>query len=79
MAVYTCNYYSVLVLNLAIRVHLCGIFPLITFVANIMYLQIIYQCEALQMPKIIKQKVLQLVCKQMRYGFTTNLPYISSG
>ena len=35
---------------------------LINFVVNMMYLQIIYQCEALQMPKMIKQEVLQLAC-----------------
>ena len=58
---------------------LWGLFPLITFVVNMMYLQIIYQHEALQIPKMIKQKVLQLACKQMRYGFTKNFPYISYG
>ena len=35
-----------------------------------MYLQIIYQCEALKMLKMIKQKVLQLAYKQARCGFT---------
>ena len=50
------NYYSILVLNLAIRVRLCGLFPLITSVVNMMYLQIIYQREALQMPRMTKQK-----------------------
>ena len=40
-----------------------------------MYLQIIYQHEALQMPKIIKQKALQLTYKQARYGFT-KIPHI---
>ena len=34
-----------------------------------MYLQIIYQREALQMLKTIKQKVFQLAYKQVRYGF----------
>ena len=43
------------------------------------YLQIIYQCEALQMPEMIKQKALQVACKQVRYGFTKNCPYISYG
>ena len=40
-----------------------------------MYLQIIYtyKPEAIQMPIIvIKQKVLQLACKLIRYGFTKN-------
>ena len=41
-------------------------FPLITFVVNMMYLQIIYQREALQMPEMIKQKALQLACVQVR-------------
>ena len=40
-----------------------------------MYPQIIYQHEALQMPKMIKQKGLQLACKQVRYGFT-KIPHI---
>ena len=35
-----------------------------------MYLQIIYQCEALQVLKAIKQKGFQLACKQAKYGFT---------
>ena len=35
-----------------------------------MYLQIIYQCEALQVLKTIKQKGFQLACKQAKYGFT---------
>ena len=47
---------------------------LINFVVNMMYLQIIYQCEALQMPKMIKQEVLQLACKLVRYGFTYIFP-----
>ena len=41
-----------------------------------MYLQIIYQHGALQMPNwIIKEKVFQLACKQVRYGFTKNSPH----
>ena len=52
------------------RIHLCGLFPLITFVVNMMYLQIIYQREALQMPEMKKQKALQLACVQVRYGIT---------
>ena len=42
-----------------------------------MYLQIIYQHEALQMPEMIKQKALQLACVQVRYGITKISPYIS--
>ena len=42
-----------------------------------MYLQIIYQREALQMLEMIKQKALQLACVQVRYGVTKNSPYIS--
>ena len=53
-----------------VHVHLSHLFPLITFVINMMYLQIIYQHKAIQIPKMIKQKVLQLVCKQVRYGFS---------
>ena len=45
----------VLILNY-IHFHLCGLFPLITFVVDMMYLQIIYQCEALQMPKTLNKK-----------------------
>ena len=30
------------------------------------YLQIIYQCEALQMPKMIKEITLKLACKVVR-------------
>ena len=41
-----------------------------------MYLQIIYHHEALQMPKMIKDKALQLACKVVRYGFT-KIHYIS--
>ena len=44
-----------------------------------MYLQVIYQCEALQMPEMIRQKALQLACKQMRHGLTQKSPYISYG
>ena len=40
-----------------------------------MYLQIIYQREALQMPEMIKQKVLQLACVQVRWHHE-NSPYI---
>ena len=46
----TCNYYSILLLSLDIRVHLCDLFSLTTFV-NMMYLQITNQREALQMQK----------------------------
>ena len=35
---------------------LWGLFPLITFVINMMYLQIIYTHEALQIPKMINKK-----------------------
>ena len=52
-----------------------GLFPLITFVVNKMYLQIIYQREALQMLEMIKQKVLQLAYVQVRYGIT-KIPHI---
>ena len=55
------------------------LFPLITFVLNMMCLQIIYQCEAFQIPETIKYKVLQLACKQARYGSTKIFPYISYG
>ena len=41
-----------------------------------MYLQIIYQHEALQMWEMIKQEPLQLTCVQVRYGVTKNSPYI---
>ena len=54
---------------LYVHVHLWGLFPLITFVVNMMYLQFIYQREALQMPEIVKQIVLQLACRQVIYGF----------
>ena len=40
-----------------------------------MYLQVIYQDEALQMPEMIKQKMLQLACNQVRYGLTKS-PHI---
>ena len=53
-------------------VHFSSLFSLITFVVNMMYLQIIYQREALQMPKLIKEKALQLACKVARYSFTKN-------
>ena len=56
------------------HIHLCCLFPLITFVVNMMYLQIIYQCEVLQMLKVIKQKGLQLACKQVRYA-SRKIPY----
>ena len=49
----------------------------LTFVVNTMYLQIIYQCEVSQKPKMMKEKALQLACKVIRYGFTNNSPYIS--
>ena len=76
-----------------VHVHLCGLFPLITFVVNMMYLQIIYQHEVLQMPEMIKQKehevlqmpemikqkALRLAYVQVRYGITKNSPYISYG
>ena len=54
-----------------------GLFPLITFVVNMIYLEIIYQCKALQMQEMIKQKAiqLQLACKQVRYDFT-KIPHI---
>ena len=39
-----------------LRVHLSPLFPLITFVVKMMYLQIICQHEALQIPETIKQK-----------------------
>ena len=41
------------------------------------YLQIIYQSEALQMPEMIKQKALQLACVQVRFGIT-KIPHIFS-
>ena len=44
-----------------------------------MYLQIIYQYEALQMPEMIKQKALIKQNVQVRYGITKNFPYISYG
>ena len=37
-------------------IHFSTPFPLITFVVNMMYLQMMYQHEALQMPKMIKEK-----------------------
>ena len=37
-----------------------------------MYLQIIYQHQALQIPKMIREKAFQLACKVVRYGFTKN-------
>ena len=37
-----------------------------------MYLQIIYQHEALQMLEMIKQKALRLAYVQVRYGITKN-------
>ena len=40
-----------------------------------MYLQNVYQREALQMPEIIKQKALQLAYVQVRYG-VTKIPHI---
>ena len=42
-----------------------------------MYIQIIYQREALQMPEMVKQKALQLACVQVRYGIT-KIPCIFS-
>ena len=36
---------------------------------------VIYQCEALQMLEMIKQKALQLACVQVRYGIT-KIPHI---
>ena len=59
-----------LLIILYVCTHFSSFFPLINFVVKIMYLQIIYQHKALQMPKMIKQKVLQLACKLMRYGIT---------
>ena len=53
-----------------VRVHLSPLFPLITFVVKMMYLQIICQHEALQILETIKQKALQLACKQVKYGST---------
>ena len=50
-----------------------------TFTINMMYVQIIYQHEALHMLKMTKQKALQLACKQVRYGFARNFTYISYG
>ena len=54
---------------LYVHVHLWSLFPLITSVVNMMYLQFIYQREALQMPEMVKQIVLQLACRQEIYGF----------
>ena len=53
-------------------VYTLAVLPLITFVVNMMYLQIIYWHEAIQIPKMIKQKELQLACKLVRYEFTKN-------
>ena len=50
--------------------YLSPLFPLITFVVKMMYLQIICQHEALQILETIKQKALQLACKQVKYGST---------
>ena len=50
--------------------HFISLFPLITCFVNMMYLQIIQQRESLQMPKLMKQKALQLACQLVRYGFT---------
>ena len=36
-----------------VHVHFVPLFPLITLVVNMMYLQIIYQREALQIPEMI--------------------------
>ena len=52
-------------------------FVLITFVVNMIYLQIFYQCEALQIPKIMLQKVLQLAYNEAMYGFT-KIPFLWS-
>ena len=48
-------FYFTSVLNY-IRIDLWALFPLITFAVYMIYLQIIYQHEALQMPEMIKQK-----------------------
>ena len=61
---------SVMASNYTMFAFTLAVFPLITFVVKMMYLQIIYQREALQMPKMIKQKALQLACKLVRHGFT---------
>ena len=56
--------------TVTVRVHLWGLFPLYnSFAVNMMYLQIIYHLEALQTPKTMKQKALQLAFEQARYGF----------
>ena len=46
---------------------LCSHSPLGSFLFNTFCW---YQCEALQMPEMIRQKVIQLACKQVKYGFT---------
>ena len=42
---------SVMASNYTMFVCTLAVFPIIRFVVNMMYLQIIYQCKALQMPK----------------------------
>ena len=62
-----------------VRIHFVPLFPLITFVVNMMYLQIIYQREAIQIPETIIWKALQLACKQARYGSIKIFPFIPYG
>ena len=52
------------------------LFPLISYVDNMMYLPVIHQCKALQILKLMK---LQFVCKQVRYCFINDSPYVSYG
>ena len=47
---------SVMASNYTMFACTLAVFPIISFVVNMMYLQIIYQREALQMPKMIKKK-----------------------
>ena len=46
-----------------IHVHLSSFSRLMTFAVIILCVHNIYQCEALQMLKTVKQSVLQLACK----------------
>ena len=47
---------SVIASNYTMSACTLAVFPVISFVVNMMYLQIIYHREALQMPKTIKKK-----------------------
>ena len=54
---------SVMASNYTMFVCTLAVFPFNKFVVNMMYLQIIYQYEALQMPKMTKKKRFNLPVK----------------